>query len=208
MEAASQTINHIENPNLLATKIIVPQAHPREAAARRRTAPKCFFQRQYGFCFRELLRGSDLLPTSRQRKKTLHPPGVFYAQKAQKMPAHLWKNHGGRAFWRFVRAAVKSIQRAVGLGGTSRKKHYRAARCLQKSSVKMSLPFFASKGISVCVPSGGNAHKLFAFRNPAGSARPYPAGGLRQAACGFKCHTQVFPIRPCGHILPQKGCRC
>ena len=24
MEAASQTINHIENPNLLATKIIVP----------------------------------------------------------------------------------------------------------------------------------------------------------------------------------------
>ena len=32
MEAASQTINHIENPNLLATKIIVPhQLIPRES---------------------------------------------------------------------------------------------------------------------------------------------------------------------------------
>lgn len=31
MEAASQTINHIENPNLLATKIIVPhKLIPRE----------------------------------------------------------------------------------------------------------------------------------------------------------------------------------
>ena len=37
MEAASQTINHIENPNLLATKIIVPhKLIPRESAARRR----------------------------------------------------------------------------------------------------------------------------------------------------------------------------
>lgn len=34
MEAASQTINHIENPNLLATKIIVPhQLIPAKAAA-------------------------------------------------------------------------------------------------------------------------------------------------------------------------------
>ena len=32
MEAASQTINHIENPNLLATKIIVPhKLIPRES---------------------------------------------------------------------------------------------------------------------------------------------------------------------------------
>lgn len=32
MEAASQTINHIENPNLLATKIIVPhRLIPRES---------------------------------------------------------------------------------------------------------------------------------------------------------------------------------
>ena len=35
MEAASQTINHIENPNLLATKIIVPhKLIPRESCCK------------------------------------------------------------------------------------------------------------------------------------------------------------------------------
>ena len=38
MEAASQTINHIENPNLLATKILVPhKLIPRESCCRRKS---------------------------------------------------------------------------------------------------------------------------------------------------------------------------
>ena len=50
----------------------------------------------------------------------------------------------------------------------------------------------------------GNAHKRFAFQQSGGQREPYPTGGLRQAACGFKGHTQVFPVRPCGHILRRK----
>ena len=51
----------------------------------------------------------------------------------------------------------------------------------------------------------GNAHKRFAFQQSGGQRKPYPSGGLRQAACGFKGHTQVFPVRPCGHILRRKA---
>ena len=68
----------------------------------------------------------------------------------------------------------------------------------------MSFPRSVSNGISVCVPSGAmrTSFCLPAIRR---AAQALPGRGLRQAACGFKGHTQVFPIRPCGHILRRKA---
>ena len=117
------------------------------------------------------------------------------------MPAHLWKTTVSGHFAFYCLCRCKSVQRRW--SGVPAGRALRAARCLQNQRIDELSALCFKRQLGLCAVRG-NAHKRFAFQQSGGQREPYPAGGLRQAACGFKGHAQVFPIRPCGHILRKK----
>ena len=119
--------------------------------------------------------------------------------------------HGWAGIFRFIVRALQKRSEDSGLGYQSEEHYRKLAVCKIQRKDKPSVLCF-KRQLRLCAVRG-NAHKRFAFQQSGGQREPYPAGGLRQAACGFKCHTQVFPVRPRGHILRRKAaaerpCRC
>ena len=119
--------------------------------------------------------------------------------------------HRWAGILRFIVRALQKRSEDSGLGYQPEEHYRKLAVCKIQRKDKPSVLCF-KRQLRLCAVRG-NAHKRFAFQQSGGQREPYPTGGLRQAACGFKCHAQVFPIRPCGHILRRKAaaerpCRC
>ena len=201
MEAASQTINHIENPNLLATKIIVrTSSSPGGCCPPEEQRGSAFFSNTVsasGSCC-----AASIYCPPVDSVKTLHPPGVFLCPKGTRMPAHLWKTTVG-GHLRFCSCRCKKHSEGGGLGYQPEEHYGQLAVCKIQRKDEFAVLCF-KRHLRLCAVRG-QCDKLFAFQQSGGQREATrPVGCVRLPAVS-NATLRYSPIRPCGHILRRKA---